>query len=194
MKKRFTRLAAGIASITLLSAVVATSPAAALEPTVSPVETIIYHPTPDDFRSGRSVIKLSAEASRAFSPQADDLHGYEKSLYRGKYYIAEQEDFRRCVMQRESRFSYRAANGSSSARGAYQFLDNAWRDGLVWMMLKESKKTDDGLAIHIKALFKSPIHKWDRYFQDRAFFTAMNIRGPWAGKHHWNATVPGTSC
>ncbi len=198
MKKRFTQIA-GIASITLLSAVVATSPATALTPSLA--ETIATIPADGvypqeylDFRlAGRSLV-LSAEARRALSPKADDLRGYEKSLYRGKYYISSQESFRRCVMDRESNHTYTAANGSSSARGAYQFLDNAWRDGLVYMMIHETKKTKDGLGSQIRDLRKKPIHKWDRYFQDRAFFTAMNIRGPWSGKHHWNATVPGTSC
>lgn len=199
MKKRFTRLAAGIASISLLSAVVATSPAAALVLPLSETTTStkassssIVETTPVRF-TGR-IVQLSAEARRAFSPKADDLRGYEKSLYRGKYYRSDQETFRRCVMDRESNHTYTAANGSSSARGAYQFLDNAWRDGLVYMMIKETKKTDDGLGSQIRALRHKSIHKWDRYFQDRAFFTAMNIRGPWSGKHHWNATVPGTSC
>lgn len=199
MKKRYTCFLAGIASISLLSAVVATSPAAALvlpiteTPSSSKVTATTVADTAPANLSGR-IYRLSAEASRALSPKADDLHGYEKSLYRGKYYRSDQESFRRCVMDRESNHTYTAANSSSSARGAYQFLDNAWRDGLVYMMIKETKKTDDGLGSQIRDLRHKPIHKWDRYFQDRAFFTAMNIRGPWSGKHHWNATVPGTSC
>ena len=92
-------------------------------------------------------------------------------------------------MKRESRFSYRAANKSSSARGAYQFLDSQWRDGLVWMMLKESKKTKDGLSAEIKTLFDKPIHKWSRYYQDRAFYTAWQNG---SGKKHWY--YPGHNC
>lgn len=130
----------------------------------------------------------------AISPDAQDLRGYEKSLYRGKYYHKDQERFRQCVMKRESHHNYKAANRSSSARGAYQFLDNNWRDGLVHMMIKESKKKDHGLEKKMKKLFDKPIHKWNRYWQDRAFFTALNYNGKWSGKKHWKATVPGTGC
>lgn len=134
------------------------------------------------------------EYRAAISKDSRDLKGYEKSLYRGKYYHKDQESFRQCVMKRESHHNYRAANSVSSARGAYQFLDNNWRDGLVHMMVKESKKTDDGLIEKARALFDKPIHKWSRYWQDRAFFTAMNYDGKGSGKHHWRATVPGTGC
>lgn len=136
-----------------------------------------------------SVVYLSHEHRAARSEVADDMKGYRPSLYRGKWYDSKWEDSRRCIMQRESRFSYRAANKSSSARGAYQFLDSQWRDGLVWMMLKESKKTNDGLSAEIRTLFDKPIHKWSRYYQDRAFFTAWQHG---RGKHHWY--YPGHRC
>jgi muramidase (phage lysozyme) len=87
-------------------------------------------------------------------------------------------------MQRESRFNYKAANKSSSARGAYQFLDLKWRDSLVWMMLEEG-----GNKKEIKSLRSKSIHKWSRYYQDRAFFTAWRHG---EGKHHWY--YPGHKC
>jgi len=138
--------------------------------------------------------RVHPEFLAAVTKDAKDLKGYEKSLYRGKYYYKGQESWRKCVMDRESNFRYKAKNRSSSASGAYQFLDNSWRDGLVWMMIKESKKTDDNLDPYLRDLFDVHITKWNRYFQDRAFFTALNFEGKWAGKKHWNATVPGTSC
>ena len=137
---------------------------------------------------------MPEEFQAAVSVQAKDLKGYEKSLYRGKYYHKSQERFRKCVMKRESNYRYKAANRVSSARGAYQFLDNNWRDGLVHMMVKESKKTGDYLKLRAKKLHNKPIHRWNRYWQDRAFFTAMNWNGKWSGKKHWNATVRGTGC
>jgi hypothetical protein len=136
-----------------------------------------------------TVAYISQEHRAARSNLAGDMKGFEPSLYRGKWYDKKWENSRKCIMQRESRFSYHAANKSSSARGAYQFLDSQWRDGLVWMMLKESKKHNDGLSGEIKSLFDKPIHKWSRYYQDRAFYTAWQNGN---GKHHWY--YPGHRC
>lgn len=115
---------------------------------------------------------------------AASTQGYAPSLYKGKWYHKKWEDERRCIMDRESNFNYKAANKTSSARGAYQFLDNNWREGLVWMMLDEG-----GNKKEIKALRKKPIHKWNRYYQDRAFFTAWRHG---EGKKHWH--YPGSRC
>ena len=136
-----------------------------------------------------TVAFISQEHRSARSSLASDMKGFEPSLYRGKWYNAKWEDSRKCIMNRESHFSYRAANKSSSARGAYQFLDSQWRDGLVWMMLKESKKVGDGLSAEIRTLFDKPIHKWSRYYQDRAFYTAWQNG---KGSKHW--FYPGHNC
>ena len=113
---------------------------------------------------------------------AKDPTGIYPSLYQGKWYNPKYDDFRRCIMRRESRGNYRAANPSSSARGAYQFLDSQWRDGLTYMMIKEEKKTGGKRVKEIRALRKKPIHKWSRYYQDRAFWTAFRHGD---GAHHW---------
>ncbi len=134
---------------------------------------------------------LSAEARKSFSPASRDLEGWMPSLYRGIWWDEKWADIRACIMKRESNFRYKAANPTSSARGAYQFLDRYWRDGLVWMMIAESKKTGDGLIGEAKKLRKKPIHKWSRYWQDRGFYTALRNG---KGLHHWKATVPGTGC
>jgi muramidase (phage lysozyme) len=128
------------------------------------------------------VVKTTHEQRVARSKDAKDMMGYEKSLYQGKWYSKKWENTRKCIMHRESRFNYKSANRTSSARGAYQFLDNFWRDSLVWMMLKESKKTNDGLSKEIRSLRKKPIHEWNRYYQDRAFFTAWRHKD---GMKHW---------
>ena len=164
-----------------------------VQETVVQVEQNVAPPLLLDKRIARSN-RVHPEFQAAVTKQAKDLKGYEKSLYRGKYYYKSQEAWRKCVMDRESNFRYKAKNRSSSASGAYQFLDNNWRDGLVWMMIKESKKTDDDLDPFLRDLFDVHITKWNRYFQDRAFFTALNFEGKWAGKKHWNATVSGTGC
>jgi hypothetical protein len=135
------------------------------------------------------VVYKSAEHRAAESPVALDMKGYQPSLYRGKWYSPRWENTRKCIMKRESHHNYRAANKSSSARGAYQFLDSQWRNGLVWMMIKESKNNKDGLVISIKKLRNKPIHAWSRYYQDRAFFTAWRHG---AGNKHW--AYPGSRC
>jgi hypothetical protein len=50
------------------------------------------------------------------------------------------------------------------------------------MMIAESRKTGDGLIKDIRELRNAPIHHWNRYWQDRAFFTAWRHG---AGKNHW---------
>lgn len=172
----------------------ASSTAIAEGPISAPPVAVIEYP---DVQIKSAEVKratLPREYRAAFSKDAKDKHGYEKSLYRGKYYYSDQESFRKCVMNRESNFTYTSRSSISTASGAYQFLDSQWRDGLVFMMIKESKKKDHGLEKKLKAHFDKPIQTWNRYFQDRAFFTALNYNGKWSGKHHWNATVPGTSC
>lgn len=110
--------------------------------------------------------------------------GYAESLYQGKWYSPQWEDERKCIMYHESRYNYKAANSTSSARGAYQFLDRSWREGLVWMMLDEG-----GNKKEIKSLRNIPINEWNRYYQDRAFFTAWQHG---AGKKHWS--LQGRKC
>jgi hypothetical protein len=111
----------------------------------------------------------------ALSEEALERTGIKESLYQGKHYNPQRwEPFRRCVLHRESRGDYRAANRVSSARGGYQFLDNSWRDSLVWMLLPEHRK--DGLADEVKALRDKPIHHWNRYWQDAAFWTVISAK------------------
>lgn len=107
---------------------------------------------------------------------------FEPSHYRGKWFDPKWASERKCIMWRESRFNYRARSDVSSAAGAYQFLDNFWRDSLVFMMLKESNETNDGLQDEARKLRDKNISKWSRYWQDRAFYTAW-MHGE--GSKHW---------
>lgn len=116
--------------------------------------------------------------SAALSGAAKDMRGYEPSLYTGKWYDPKWEDTRKCIMNRESNFNYRAANPRSSARGAYQFLDSQWRVSLTHMLMPEHRD----MRKQVKALRSKPIHKWNRYWQDAAFFAAWRHG---KGKHHW---------
>jgi hypothetical protein len=104
--------------------------------------------------------------------------GYSTSEYKGKWYAKKLEPIRKCIMFHESRYNYNASGGSSSAQGAYQFLDSQWRDSLVYMLLDEH-----GNRKEIKALRGKPIHSWSRYYQDRSFFTVFRHG---AGAKHWS--------
>lgn len=110
-----------------------------------------------------------------------NMRGVQESLYQGKWYNPKRgERFRLCVIDRESRGYYRAANKRSSARGAYQFLDSQWRDSLVWMLRPEARK--NGLVKQVDKLRNKPIHEWSRYWQDAAFWTVYRNG---KGAKHW---------
>lgn len=115
------------------------------------------------------------------SSSAHDMTGLRPSLYTGKWYKPSDEDRRRCIVLRESHANYRAANRSSSARGAYQFLDRQWRHSLVWMMLDDEHKGSPLRPI-LRALRDREISQWNRYWQDRAFWTVWRHG---KGAHHW---------
>ena len=136
-----------------------------------------------------SITPAAADGLSNIENRAQDLSGYMPSLYLGKWHSPQHEPFRRCIMDRESNFNYLAANRSSSARGAYQFLDRSWRVPLTHMMLREDKKTGGQLRDEILALRDISIQKWDRYWQDRAFWTAFRHG---EGAHHWH--YPGSRC
>jgi hypothetical protein len=113
--------------------------------------------------------------------QAADLLGWMPSLYQGKWYMPKKERIRRCIMDRESHFNYRAV-GAGTYFGAYQ-MNRGLAVNATYTMQKEVAKEmgDAGVAI-VKALRKTPPNTWNRYWQDRAFWT---IWGNGRGAHHW---------
>ena len=131
---------------------------------------------------------ITAPACVANSEAAKDWKGYEPSLYTGQHYDSKWAGVRKCIQHRESRVNYRARSSISTGSGAYQFLDSKWRISLTHMMIQESRATRDGLIEEIKALRSKPIDKWNRYYQDRAFFTAWDNG---RGADHWNQTRHG---
>jgi hypothetical protein len=128
---------------------------------------------------------ITAPTCVANSTAAQDWKGYEPSLYIGKHYDSKWAHVRKCIMHKESRFNYRTRSSISTASGAYQFLDSKWRSGLIYMMLDESRSTRDGLIDDLKTLRNKPIHTWNRYYQDRAFYTAWDNG---KGAKHWDQT------
>ena len=151
---------------------------------------------PIDKRSG--LVIISEEFSRAYSGRADDMKGIEPSLYRGEFFRKSDEAFRKCVIQRESRGRYNITGGGNldsdpwgDYSGAYQ-LHPDLAHGVVFMMAKESKKTEDGLLDDIRDLHDIKPKNWSRYFQDRAFYTILNWEGSRSGQSHWY--LSGSSC
>ncbi len=117
-------------------------------------------------------------------PADGNAPSVQASIYRGEHYNPRWEAWRKCVVWRESRDNTRAANKSSSARGLYQFLDNAWRVSLTHMLMPEHRDRRD----EVLALRRSSIHTWPRYWQDAAFWTVLNDGD---GAKHW---AYGSSC
>ena len=109
-----------------------------------------------------------------------------KSTYRGKHWTPALSECRHAIMRRESNFNYRAANSTSSARGAYQFLDSQWRESLVHMMRPEIKRDYPLRRGTLESLTGKPIHKWPAFYQDMAFYTVVVKHD---GIKHW-APVP----
>jgi hypothetical protein len=179
--RRVRHLAAPILAATAALTWMSNGPASAAP------DTLPSRPTATQAAAGQ--LPGDSERARAASRASRSTSGYQPSLYKGAWYKAKAESFRRCVMSRESHYNYRAKNRSSSAMGAYQLLDSKWRSPLVSMMRQESKKTKDGLITEINALQRKPIQGWSRYWQDRAFWTAYQNGDGW---RHWYH--PGSLC
>lgn len=139
--------------------------------------------TGDELDSDRQ-LRIAIETAHAFgSEQSRDLKGYAPSLYRGKWYMPSKEERRQCIAKREAHHNYRAVSAGGLYRGTYQF-SSALARGATWMMQPEVKKEmgDAGLDL-IKELRNTPMNQWNRYWQDRAFWT---IWAKGRGSHHWH--------
>lgn len=115
------------------------------------------------------------------SRMAVDLMGFMPSLYQGKWFMPGKEDVRRCILDRESNFNYRATSGVY--HGAYQ-MSAALARGATWMMQPEVRREmgEEGVAI-VEALRKTTPNRWNRYWQDRAFWTIWRNGD---GASHWH--------
>ena len=177
-----------------------TAPAASAadpEPTATPTAATddsgsTTDPAPDEI-DGESRAKAAVQAqlvrewgyARGFGA-ARDTKGAMLSLYRGKWFVKKADHRRRCILKRESRADYKAVSVGGQYRGAYQMSRPLVR-GAAWMMMKEvrAEMGPKGVAI-VKKLFTIKTHLWNRYWQDRAFWTI------WAkgdGRSHWRSDV-----
>jgi hypothetical protein len=127
--------------------------------------------------------RLAIELSHALgSAEAQDMRGFQPSLYQGKWFMPKKEDVRRCIMDREANNDYRAVSAGGLYRGAYQ-MNRRLAIGATHMMMPEVRRElgDSGVEM-LKHLRKLPTQQWNRYWQDRAFWTIWRDGN---GKHHW---------
>ena len=116
------------------------------------------------------------------SKQSQDMKGYEPSLYQGKWFMPKKEERRRCIMDRESNNLYRAVSAGGVYRGAYQ-MNRGLAIGATHMMMKEVRKEMGKPGVQaLKRLREIPTQQWNRYWQDRAFWTIWR-KGK--GAFHW---------
>ncbi|MDA3022084.1 MAG: hypothetical protein O2943_05385 [Actinomycetota bacterium] len=111
-----------------------------------------------------------------------DRRGVMVSLYQGKWFMPKREKVRKCIVKRESGANYRAVSAGTRYRGAYQ-MSRPLAVGAAWMMQREVRKELGAETEKIViALRKKPTHQWNRYWQDRAFWTIWRHG---EGKSHW---------
>jgi peptidoglycan hydrolase-like protein with peptidoglycan-binding domain len=113
---------------------------------------------------------------------ARDLVGYRTSTYQGKYFDGRFEQYRLCVVQRESGGRYGASSGSHL--GAYQFSYSLAAQALRAMRAEMGAEFGNAGLAFLDRLSGDPMSTWPRYAQDAAFWTIFN-RG--AGWSHWSS-------
>lgn len=117
--------------------------------------------------------------------RATDMHGVQDSLYKGKWFNAKDEDIRRCIVRRETGGNYESVSSGGAYRGAYQ-MSRSLAVGATWMMQTEvQKELGDESAAFVPPLRDNPTQTWNRYWQDRAFWTIWR-NGTGAG--HWRGS------
>ncbi len=128
-------------------------------------------------------LRIAIETAHAFgSEDSNDLKGFKPSLYRGKWFMPAKEDRRRCIAKREAHHNYKAVSAGGIYRGTYQF-SNALARGASWMMQPEVRKEMGEAGVDlVQELRKKPMNQWNRYWQDRAFWT---IWAKGSGSRHW---------
>lgn len=136
-----------------------------------------------DFEGLDRGARLAMELSHALgSEDSQDMRGFRPSLYQGRWFMPKREDVRRCIMDRESNNDYRAVSAGGLYRGAYQ-MNRGLAIGATHMMMAEVRREmgDPGVEM-LRQLRKLPTQQWNRYWQDRAFWTIWRNGD---GKRHW---------
>lgn len=114
--------------------------------------------------------------------KAGDSRGVMKSLYQGKWYVEKHEPIRRCIVRRESGGNYKVVSAGGLYRGAYQ-MNRALALGATHQMMDEVIDEFGAEAAEtVRQLRDMPTQQWNRYWQDRAFWTVWR-KGK--GAFHW---------
>jgi hypothetical protein len=171
-------LAAALATATLALPTALTAPAAVAAPSVTPSAE---EPPPNE-RAPRVPDAPDLGDAPWTSPEARDMVGYRLSTYTGKYYDKRFEQYRLCVIQRESGGRY--GESSSAHIGAYQFSYSLAAGALRAMRPEiEDLYGRPGLAA-LDRLEGKPMYTWNRFWQDAAFWTTFNGGRGWS---HWSS-------
>ena len=168
--------------------VIAVSPVAVADD-AAPAETPTPTPT-ETLTAATSVMPVDAAAAQRAreasyargAGKAADLHGVLPSLYRGKWFVKKAEWKRQCIVRRETHGRYTSIGGNGRFRGAYQMNKRLAR-GVTYQMEREVRREMGPEAAQIvRKLRTTPANKWNRYWQDRAFWTIWHNG---SGKANW---------
>ena len=179
---RVSRIRAGLfgslAGVLAVTSLTLAAPAAADEPDPQPVPTPVVNE-----RLPRVTEPVDAPPNDGLLPwttvAANDLRGYRASTYTGTYFDRRFEQYRLCVFQREGGGSYTLV--SRSFHGAYQFGTRWNSPAQVANRLRAELIDTYGAAAEreLNRLASTPISRWNRFWQDAAFWTVFNRGAGW---------------
>lgn len=177
------RILACATSGALVIAMLSAPAASADEPATAPALTVEAVVATEIAAAAAKLGTRSKEALFAHGKgSARDMRGVMKSLYRGKWFMPKKEKKRRCIIKRESHGNYRAVSAKGIYRGAYQ-MNRRLAVGATYQMQREvAKEMGPRAAAEVAKLRKIPTQNWNRYWQDRAFWTIWK-KGK--GAFHW---------
>lgn len=169
----------------------AVTTAAAL--TISPAATAVAAPEPaaavtrdSDLPPNQRQPKVPNPPKMGDAPwtteAARDVQGYRLSTYTGKYYDKRFEQYRLCVVQRESGGYY--TESSSGFIGAYQFSYSLSGQALSAMRAEIGDLYGNAGLSALARLDGQPMYKWNRFWQDAAFWTIFDGGRGWS---HWSS-------
>ena len=123
----------------------------------------------------------------AVSAHAASQTGVESSAYHGTFFRKSQESKRKCIVKRESNGHYFSTNRAHGYFGAYQ-MNKPLAVGAAWMMRTELRKMfGHTVGTEISRILRTTEpQKWNRFYQDMAWYTIVNWKGTGSGLHHWN--------